>query len=107
MVSDLIDWSLPWPAPKSLSRPQNAVMTAAGTPKSFILAREHRLVLLDLGGAARKPSAGQHLVGHFEEGLREEALAAVDVDDALVEDQVGRGGVDGRLRDALGQRPRS
>ena len=35
MVSDLIAWSLPWPAPKSLSSAQNAVITEAGTPNSF------------------------------------------------------------------------
>src|SRR5215831_13179057 len=58
----------------------------------LFLARKGRLVLLHLRGAAGNASCGyQHLVGHFEEVLSEEALPAVDIDDALIEHQIGRG----------------
>jgi len=43
------------------------------------------LVLLHLRGPVGQASAGQHLVGYFEEVLGEEALPAVDIDDALIE----------------------
>ena len=65
------------------------------------LALEQRPVLLDLVGAAGEASARQHLVGHFEEGLREEASAAVDIDDALIEHEIGRRGGDRGRRNAL------
>src|SRR5262249_2189455 len=67
------------------------------------LAVEQSPVLLDLVGAARQPAACQHLVGHFQEGLGEEALAPVDVDDALVEDEVRGRSRQRALRDALRQ----
>ena len=70
----------------------------------LFLAREGRLVLLHLRGPVGKTSAGQHLVGYFEEVLSEEALPAVDIDDALIEHQVGRSRRDGGLRNALGGR---
>jgi hypothetical protein len=73
-------------------------------PEFLLLAIEQGPVLLDLGHAACEPPARQHLAGHLQEGLREEALATVDVDDALVEHQVGRGGLQGARRDALRQR---
>ena len=40
-------------------------------------------------------------VNTLEERLAENLLAAIDVDDALVEDQVGRGRRNGRRRNAL------
>ena len=67
----------------------------------LFLAIEQRPVLLDLVGATWQASARQHLVGHLQEGLREEALPPVDVDDALVEHKVRRRSVDRLLRDAL------
>ena len=70
----------------------------------LFLAREQRLVLLDLGGAVREPSAGQHLVGDLQEVLGEEALPAVDIDDALIEHQIGRGGGDRGLAKCPGPR---
>ena len=51
----------------------------------LFLAREGRLVLLHLGGPVGETSAGQHLVGNFEEVLGEESLPTVDIDDALIE----------------------
>ena len=69
----------------------------------LLLAGEDRLEFLDLGHARGQPGAGQHLVGEFEEVLREEALPPVDADDALVEHQIGRCRVEGGGRDALGQ----
>src|ERR1700686_231827 len=68
----------------------------------LLLARKDRLVLLDLGRTLLQPVGSQHLVGEFEKVLREEALPAVDADDALVEHQIGRSGVDRGGRDALG-----
>ena len=67
----------------------------------LLLAREHRLVFLDLGGTLLQPVGRQHLVGEFQEVLREEALSAVDIDDALVENEVGRSRIDGGGQDAL------
>ena len=72
----------------------------------LVFAREQCLVLLDLGGAAGAGVRRQHLVGNFKEGLREEALSAVDIDDALVEHEVGRGGRDARLARCLCLTPR-
>ncbi len=68
----------------------------------FVFARKQRGVLLHLCLAALDPPA-QHLVRHLEEVLREEALAAIDVDDALIVDHVGRGRGQRGLRDALRQ----
>ena len=72
--------------------------------KVLVFAREQRLVLLDLRSAAGQAPAGQHLVGDLEEVLREELLAAVDVDDALVEHEIGRSGGDCGRRNSLGER---
>ena len=72
-------------------------------PELLLLAIEQGPVLLDLGHSAREPPARQHLAGHLLEGLREEALPPVDVDDALVEHQVGRGSLQGAWRNALRQ----
>src|SRR5438128_448013 len=60
-------------------------------------------MLFDFGGTGLQPIGRNHLVRHFKEGLREESLTPVDVDDALVENHVGRGGSDRRLRNALGR----
>ena len=60
----------------------------------LVLARKGRLVLLHLRDSVRNAAAGQHLVGDFQEILGEEALPAIDIDDALIEHQVR-----GRRRD--------
>src|SRR3954451_15308396 len=59
-----------------------------GEAEILVLTREDRLVLLHLGSAGLKTIGGHHLAGEFQEGLREETLAAIDIDDALIEDQV-------------------
>jgi hypothetical protein len=48
------------------------------------------------------PFARQHLVGNLQEVLGEEALPAVDIDDALIEHQIGRRGRDRGRGDPLG-----
>ncbi len=63
---------------------------------------EDRLVFMDFGCALLQPVGRQHLAREFEEALGEDALAAVDVDDALVVDEVGRRSVDSAPRNALG-----
>src|SRR5260370_3506591 len=68
----------------------------------LLLACKDRLVFPDLGRALLQPVGGQHLVGELKEVLREEALPAVDADDALVEHEIGRSSVDRGRRDALG-----
>ena len=61
------------------------------------------LVLGEARGALLKPIGVHHAAREFEEGLREDALAAVHVDDALIElDAIQHGG--GPRRDALGER---
>src|SRR6185295_11078153 len=61
-------------------------------------------MLLHLGGAAGEAAARQHLGGNFKKVLGEEFLAAVDIEDALLEHEIGRGRIDGGLRDALRER---
>src|ERR1700730_12923145 len=56
----------------------------------LLRAREHRAVLLDQLAASLDAIGGDHAVGEFDEGLVEDALATVDVDDALVVDHLGR-----------------
>src|SRR5262249_6536937 len=65
---------------------------------------EDRLVFADFRSALLEPVGGQHLAGEFEKALREDALAAVDIDDALVVDEIWQGGVDGALGNALRRR---
>ena len=52
------------------------------------------LMLLDQLRRRAEPVGRDQLLGEIEEVLREEPLPAVDIDDALVERQVGRGGGD-------------
>ena len=66
-------------------------MTGGRDAEFLLFAREQRLVLLDLAAPPGQAAACQHLVGNFDEVLREETLSAIDIDDALVEHQVGRG----------------
>src|SRR6202163_553191 len=66
----------------------------------LIRAREHRAVLLDQLAASLDAIGRDHAVGEFDEGLVEDALAAVDVDDALVVDHLGRGRRKRPLRNA-------
>src|SRR5262249_59982268 len=62
-----------------------------GHAELLFLAREQRLMLLDLRRTAREASrTREHLVGHFQEVLREEALSTIDIDDALIENEIGR-----------------
>jgi hypothetical protein len=68
------------------------VITEAGTPNCFSSRANSAWCIFIWAAPFRQPSARQHLVRHFEEVLREEALSAVDVDDALIEDEIGRGG---------------
>jgi hypothetical protein len=70
------------------------VITEAGTPNSFSSRANRAWCFLIWAAPVRKPSAGQHLVGNLQEVLGEEALPAVDIDDALIEHQVGRRGRD-------------
>src|SRR5205823_11232505 len=57
-------------------------------PKFLFLTGKQSLVLLDLCNAVRDAATAEHLVRHFQERLRKETLAAVDIDDSLVEDHV-------------------
>ena len=59
-------------------------------------ALEQIVMLLDQLAALLKAVGRDQLLGEVEEVLREEPLAAVDIDDALLEFQVRRGGGDGR-----------
>ena len=65
-------------------------------------ALEDGLMLLDHLAAALDAVGRQQLLGEVEEVLREEPLAAVDIDDALVEFQERRGGGDRRGGNLLG-----
>ncbi len=64
---------------------------------------EHRLVFAHLCLPLLQPGSGHELAGKFQKAQRKDALAAVDIDDALVINQVGRRRRDGAARDALRQ----
>ena len=64
---------------------------------------EHRLVFAHLCLPLLQPGGGHELAGEFQKAQRKDALAAVDIDDALVINQVGRRRRDGAARDALRQ----
>ena len=92
-------------APKSLSSPQNAAITAGGTPYSFS-ARANAAACVWIRACALLHAASAPMRrGELGEDLAEHALAAVAVDDALVVDEVGRRLRQRALRHALGGRP--
>jgi len=55
----------------------------------LLFASKQCLILLDVRDAAGQASVAQHLVGYLNEVLGEETLAAVDIDDALIEHEIG------------------
>ena len=77
-------------APKSLSSPQNAAITAGGTPNSFSArANAAACVLIFVCPCCIRYTA-RHPRRELREHLPEHALAAVAVDDALIVDQPRR-----------------
>ena len=93
--------SLPSSAPKLLSSPQNAAITAGGTPYSFSARLNAAACILIRACAFFAAPSDALLPCEFGEHLAEHALATVAVDDALVVDEVGRGLGQRALRDAL------
>src|SRR5262245_57390485 len=79
-------------------------MTEAGTPKSFSSRAKVAWCFFIWAAPLGEASAATHRVGNFEEVLSEEALPAVDIDDALIEHQIGRSRRDRGLRNAFGCR---
>ena len=76
-------------APKSLSSPQNAAITAGGTPNSFSARANAGGMGFDFGLALLHPVHRRHPRRELRKHLPEHALAAVPVDDTLVVDEVG------------------
>src|SRR5262249_2083949 len=67
-------------------------------------AREGRGIGLDQLLATLNAVGGGHTAGKFDEGLGEDALAAIDVDEFLIVDQMRSGGRYGALGNLLRQR---
>src|SRR5262249_37871963 len=65
---------------------------------------DDRRIGLDQGGAALNAIGCGHSIGKFRESLSENTLAAIDIHDALIVSEVGRGGGNGLLRNALRNR---
>ena len=87
--------------PKSVSSAQNAAITGAGTPNCCSTRWNSGAVLGDALDAAVDAMLRHHAVGEFQEGLREDLLAAILVHHLLVVDHQVRGGRDRALRNAL------
>ena len=78
----LSEWSLPILAPKSLSSAPERDDHRRRHAELLLDAREGRRIRLDQGLAALDAVGGGHAAGEFQKGLGENALAAVDIDDA-------------------------
>src|SRR5262249_27599388 len=65
---------------------------------------EDRRIGLDQRRAALNAVGRGHAIRKLKEGLGENALAAVDIHDALIVSEVGRGGANGLLRNTLRHR---
>src|ERR1700737_3563931 len=88
----------------ALARAEIALQSPEGSddrgrnPELFFFARKQSLMFLDLLHAVLQAAAGEHLVGNLNEVLRKEALSSIDIDDALIKDDVGGGCGNGGLR---------
>src|SRR5205085_1152284 len=93
-----------------LARAEVALQSPEGTDDGgrntefFFFACKQSLMFLHLLRAILQAAAGQHLVGNLNEILRKEALAAIDVDDALIKNEIGGGRGDSGGRNAFRQR---
>ena len=74
------------------------------SPQFLFDAREGRCVLFELGRALLKPIARDHTARELEESLREDALGAIPIDNALLETDAGQRALDGPGRYAFGCR---
>jgi hypothetical protein len=65
---------------------------------------EDRCIGLDQSGAALNAVGRGHAIGKLQKGLGENTLAAIDIHDALIVSEVGRGGGNSLLRNTLRRR---
>ncbi len=94
------------------SLPMNGAEVALQSPETrddgaryavlLLCARKRVGVFLELRLTGRDAPARQHAAGELDKALRKHPLAAVDVDDALIVDEIWRRLCEGIARYALG-----